>query len=117
VPSQLPSAADLLSYAKQGVNIVAPPTWALVQLQGNKIAPSQYVADAKAAGRHIITWTLERSGTLTDGGGFYYQTIALIIKNSGDTYELLESRIGLSRHGAGLGLTKPGHQTSLSRQW
>jgi glycerophosphoryl diester phosphodiesterase len=90
VLSELPSAADLLSYAKQGVNIVAPPTWALVQLQGNKIVPSQYVADAKAAGLQIITWTLERSGTLTDGGGFYYQTIAPVINNSGDTYELLD---------------------------
>ena len=90
VPSELPSAADLLSYAKQGVNIVAPPTWALVQLQGNKIVPSQYVADAKAAGLHIITWTLERSGTLTDGDGFYYQTIAPVINKSGDTYELLD---------------------------
>jgi len=25
-----------------------------------------------AAGLKIITWTLERSGTLTDGGGFYF---------------------------------------------
>jgi glycerophosphoryl diester phosphodiesterase len=61
-----------------------------VQLQGNKIVPSQFVADAKAAGLDIITWTLERSGTLADGGGFYYQTVAPVINNSGDTYELLD---------------------------
>jgi len=52
-------------YAQQGIKIVAPPTWALVGLQGNQIVPSQYTMDAKAAGLDIITWTLERSGTLT----------------------------------------------------
>lgn len=90
VPADLPTAADLLSYRAQGVNIVAPPTFALVTLQGNKIVPSQYAMDAKAAGLDIITWTLERSGTLVDGGGFYYQTIAPVINKPGDTYELLD---------------------------
>jgi glycerophosphoryl diester phosphodiesterase len=90
VPTDLPSADDLLGYAKQGIKIVAPPTWALVALQGNKIVPSQYSMTAKAAGLNIITWTLERSGTLTGGGGFYYQTVTPIIKKSGDTYELLD---------------------------
>ena len=90
VPADLPSAGDLMSYAQQGIKIVAPPTWALVQLQANKIVPSQYTVNAKAAGLNIITWTLERSGTLTDGGGFYYQTITPIINKSGDTYDLLD---------------------------
>jgi len=90
LPNELPSAAELQSYAQQGIKIVAPPTWALVALQGNKIVPSQYSMNAKAAGLDIITWTLERSGTLTDGGGYYYQTITPIIHKSGDTYELLD---------------------------
>jgi glycerophosphoryl diester phosphodiesterase len=90
LPNELPSAAELKSYAQQGIKIVAPPTWALVALQGDKIVPSQYSMDAKAAGLDIITWTLERSGTLTDGGGFYYQTITPVITKSGDTYELLD---------------------------
>jgi glycerophosphoryl diester phosphodiesterase len=90
VLADLPSASDLLSYAKQGIKIVAPPTWALVQLQANRIVPSPYTINAKAAGLNIITWTLERSGTLTDGGGFYYQTITPVVNKSGDTYELLD---------------------------
>ena len=90
LPNELPSAAELQSYAQQGIKIVAPPTWALVALQGNKIVPSQYSMNAKAAGLDIITWTLERSGTLTDGGGYYYQTITPVIHKSGDTYELLD---------------------------
>jgi glycerophosphoryl diester phosphodiesterase len=90
VPADLPSANDLKSYVQQGIKIVAPPTWALVALQGNKIVQSEYSMNAKAAGLDIITWTLERSGTLTDGGGFYYQTISPVINKSGDTYELLD---------------------------
>jgi glycerophosphoryl diester phosphodiesterase len=88
--SDLPSADELKSYAQQGIEIVAPPLWALVKLEGDKIVPSQYTTDAKAAGLDIITWTLERSGDLTDGGGFYYQTVTPVINNSGDTMEMLD---------------------------
>ena len=90
VPSELPSAAELKSYAQQGIKIVAPPLWALVALQGNSIVPSQYATNAKAVGLDIITWTLERSGTLTDGGGFYFQTVAPVINKSGDYMEVLD---------------------------
>ena len=90
VPADLPSAADLLSYRAQGVNIVAPPIWALIALQGDRIVPSKYTEDAKAAGLDIITWTLERSGLLTDGGGFYYQTVSPVINKPGDTMEVLD---------------------------
>jgi glycerophosphoryl diester phosphodiesterase len=90
VPSELPSATDLVSYAAQGVKIVAPPMWALVALQGNQIVPSQYAANAHAAGLNIITWTLERSGLLTDGGGFYYQTVSPVIHKPGDMMKVLD---------------------------
>jgi len=76
--------------AGQGVAIIAPPMWMLVALDGGKIVPSVYAQKAKAAGLGIITWTLERSGTLTDGGGWYYQSISDAIDNSGDTYVLLD---------------------------
>lgn len=89
VPSELPSAADLQSYAAQGVKIVAPPMWALVALQGNRIVPSQYAAHARAARLGLITWTLERSGLLTDGGGFYYQTVSPVIHKPGDMLNVL----------------------------
>lgn len=51
---------------------------------------SIYAKRAKEAGLDIITWTLERSGTLTDGGGWYYQSISDVVDNSGDTYALLD---------------------------
>lgn len=72
-----------------GVNYIAPPTWMLVTLDGDTIVPSLLAKEAKAAGLGIITWTLERSGPLKTGGGWYYQSISDITDNDGVTYELL----------------------------
>lgn len=75
----------------QGVEIIAPPLHVLVTLDGaGKIVPSAYAKAAKAAGLDIITWTLERSGTLADGGGYYFQSVKDAIKGSGDTYVVLD---------------------------
>ena len=72
-----------------GVNYIAPPLWMLVTLEDGKIIPSVYAKEAKAAGLDIITWTLERSGNLANGGGWYYQTIKDVTDNEGVAYELL----------------------------
>lgn len=82
---------DMTELASAGVNIIAPPTWMLVALNGNnQISPSIYAEQAKAAGLNIITWTLERSGFLMAGGGWYYQSITNAIDNDGDMFELLD---------------------------
>ena len=59
VPSELPSAAEL-HLRPAGHKHRRAAVWALVELQGNRIVPSQYAANAKAAELDIITWTLER---------------------------------------------------------
>ena len=83
-----PTMAEL---AAAGINIIAPPMWMLVELsQDGKIVPSGYAQAAKAAGLDIITWTLERSGPLEDGGGWYYRTISDAIDNDGDMLVLLD---------------------------
>ncbi len=83
-----PTMEELVS---EGVNIIAPPMWMLMALDGNnKIVPSTYAKEAKAAGLDIITWTLERSGLLKNGGGFYYQTVTDVINNDGDAYVALD---------------------------
>lgn len=74
----------------QGVNIIAPPMWMLVAEGDNgKPTPSVYAKAAREAGLNIITWTLERSGQLASGGGWYFQTISDITNNDGDAMELL----------------------------
>jgi glycerophosphoryl diester phosphodiesterase len=101
VPADVPSYEDLRGYRRQGIRIWAPPTWVLVGLDSNgKIVPSRAALDAKRAGLDIITWTLERSGLLRYGGGYYYQSLsntnppfsgkAGVIDRDGDTYELLD---------------------------
>ncbi len=83
-----PSMQEL---ADQGVKIIAPPMWMLVTLDADgRIVPSVYAEQAKAAGLKIITWTIERSGPLHDGGGWYYQTIKDAIKQDSDMLRLLD---------------------------
>jgi glycerophosphoryl diester phosphodiesterase len=77
--------------AAQGVRIVAPPMWALVTTDAqNRIVPSSYATAAKGAGLDIITWTLERSGPLATGGGYYFQSVTSAIDNDGDYFTMLD---------------------------
>lgn len=82
---------DMDTLAGYGVNIIAPPLWMLVTVDGsNRIVPSAYARAARAAGLDIIAWSLERSGPLVNGGGWYYQSIQPAINNDGDTFTLLD---------------------------
>jgi glycerophosphoryl diester phosphodiesterase len=74
-----------------GVNYIAPPTWMLVTLENGEIVPSELAKQAKAAGLEIITWTIERSGPLTHGGGWYYQSIGEITNNDGVMYDYIDA--------------------------
>jgi glycerophosphoryl diester phosphodiesterase len=82
------SMADLKS---MGVNYIAPPMWVLVTSENGKMVPSTYAKEAKAAGLNIITWTVERSGQLKNGGGWYYQSVSDFIDNDGDVMKLLHT--------------------------
>ncbi|EIJ41707.1 glycerophosphoryl diester phosphodiesterase [Beggiatoa alba B18LD] len=85
------STARLPELVAQGVKIVGPPTWMLVTLDAEKnIIPSNYAKKAKELGLDIITWTLERSGLLKTGGGWYYQSINDTINNDGDMMVFLD---------------------------
>ena len=92
IVADLPSYEQLAQYKAQGIQIVAPPIFALLALDaGNRIVPSEYARNAKMAGLDIITWTLERSGILADGSnGFYYQTFDAAIKTGGDMMQVLD---------------------------
>jgi len=82
---------DMKVLAGEGVRIIAPPMWMLVTLNEKKdIVPSAYAKAAKEAGLDIITWTLERSGPLKGGGGWYYQSIKDVIDSDDDMLKLLD---------------------------
>ena len=72
--ADLPGANELASYKAEGINIVAPPMFALLAVENGKIVPSQYAKDAKAAGNN----------------GFYYQTIDSAIQREGDMMTVLD---------------------------
>ncbi len=82
-----PSMEELFA---MGVRIIAPPMYMLLTVEDGRIVPSIYAKNAREAGLEIITWTIERSGLLTVGGGFYYQTVSSLINNDGDMYEVLD---------------------------
>lgn len=83
-----PSMAAL---AASGVKTIAPPIFMLLSLNDQgKIGSSEYAKSAKHAGLDIIAWTLERSGPLSSGGGFYYQGLTEAINNDGDMLTALD---------------------------
>jgi glycerophosphoryl diester phosphodiesterase len=100
-----PTAENFAALAGRGVNIVAPPMFALLALDDqNAIIPSDYALLAKGAGLDIITWTIERSGRLIEdmkegsGGTFYYGTTLDAITNDGDmmvTLDVLAKEVGI----------------------
>ncbi len=85
------SLAWMESLSAQGVNILAPALWKMLTLDGHQqIVPSDYAENAKAAGLDMIAWTVERSGPLANGGGWYHQTITDAINNDGDVFNVID---------------------------
>jgi glycerophosphoryl diester phosphodiesterase len=73
-----------------GVNYIAPPLWVLLTLENGKIVPSTYAVKARQAGLKMIAWSFERSGSLQNGGGWYYQSIADAITSDGAMYQVID---------------------------
>ena len=89
--SDLPTLEALKSYKADGIRIVAPPLFALLQEKDGAVVPSDYAKNAKAAGLEIITWSLERSGILANGkSGWYYQSFDKAITREGDMMVVLD---------------------------
>jgi glycerophosphoryl diester phosphodiesterase len=83
---------------EMGVNFIAPPLFVLLTLEDGEIVPSPYAKAAKEADLDIITWTLERSGPISSGGGWYYQTIGDVIDSDGkmlEVVDVLASQVGV----------------------
>lgn len=72
-----------------GVNYIAPPMWMLVTTKDGKMVPSVLAEKATEADLKIITWTLERSGPLANGGGWYFQTVKDVTNNDANYFDIL----------------------------
>ncbi len=78
--------------ADMGVNYIAPPMWMLLTTdESGKMVASEYAKAAQEADLDIITWTLERSGPLTSGGGWYFQSVKEATDTDGDYFTILHA--------------------------
>nr|WP_043844716.1 glycerophosphodiester phosphodiesterase family protein [Roseivivax marinus] len=82
---------DFAALKEQGVNYLAPSLNMMMTVgENDEIAASEYAMAAKDAGLELIAWTLERSGPLAEGGGWYFQSVNDIVDSDGDYYEALD---------------------------
>lgn len=89
------SRDELKQLKREGVRIIAPPIFALLDVSpSGRVVPSAYARDIKALGFDIITWSFERQdlrqGATT--GGFYYQfdPTGATIRTDSDMYKALD---------------------------
>ncbi|SDS10846.1 glycerophosphoryl diester phosphodiesterase [Halopseudomonas xinjiangensis] len=85
------SLAYMEELRAQGVQVLAPAIWKMLTLNGRgDIVPSEYAENARTAGLDMIAWSMERSGPLANGGGWYYQSINDAINNDGDMLTVID---------------------------
>ncbi|WPZ20702.1 glycerophosphodiester phosphodiesterase family protein [Sulfitobacter faviae] len=77
-------AEDFADLKAKGVNYLAPSLNMMLTNKDGAIAASEYAIAAKEAGLTLIAWTLERSGPLASGGGWYFQSVNDIVKDDSD---------------------------------
>ena len=92
--ADLPAAEQLRSnlsaLKQQGIRTLAPPLWALLRSdEQGALHASTLAIEARQQGFELITWTLERSGTLQDDNDYYLQGIGNAINGPGDVWHLL----------------------------
>ena len=81
---------DFAALKAQGVNYLAPSLNMLMTVENGKIVASAYAKAARESGLNLITWTLERSGPLANGGGWYFESVNDVIDRDGDYFEVLD---------------------------
>ena len=75
---------DFEALKARGVNYISASLNMLMTNEDGKIAASAYAKAAKAADIKLIAWTLERSGPLATGGGWYFQSVNDIVRSDSD---------------------------------
>ena len=73
---------DFAALKEQGVQYLAPSMNMLLTATNGKVEASAYAMAAKEAGLNLISWTLERSGPLASGGGWYFQSVKDVTNNA-----------------------------------
>lgn len=83
--------AEMKKLREDGLNYLAPAIPMLITHKDGNIVPSDYAKAAKDNGFKLIAWTIERSGPLANGGGWYYSSLNNdIIKTDSDLLRVLD---------------------------
>ncbi|HKU14479.1 MAG TPA: glycerophosphodiester phosphodiesterase family protein [Steroidobacteraceae bacterium] len=90
------SLEELRQLKRAGVQIIAPPIPALLEVDANdRIVPSQYAKDIKSTGFDIITWSFERADLRNGGAGagfyYYFDPTSRALKKDSDMYQALDT--------------------------
>jgi glycerophosphoryl diester phosphodiesterase len=90
------SNARLAELRKAGVQIIAPPMWALLAVDDhNEVVPSPYARDIKAAGFRIITWSFDRvnltRGAAGQGSYYAFDPEGKAIRKDSDMFKALDT--------------------------
>jgi len=79
---------------KQGVHILAPPLWALLEVdQQGVFQASPYARLAQQAELQLVTWSVERSAPIGSQDDWYYQGLSNGLKQEGDIYHMLDALV------------------------
>lgn len=91
-------AQDFAALKARGVQYLAPSINMLLTAENGQIAASAYARAAKAAGLKLIAWSLERSGPLAQGGGWYFKPVNDIVDTDADylvALDVLAQEVGV----------------------
>ncbi|MGB5865084.1 MAG: glycerophosphodiester phosphodiesterase family protein [Sulfitobacter sp.] len=75
---------DFAALKARGVNYIGASLNMLLTDENGAIAASAYAKAAWDADINLIAWTLERSGPLAQGGGWYFQSVGDIVRDDSD---------------------------------
>ncbi|WP_395377310.1 glycerophosphodiester phosphodiesterase family protein [Marinicella sp. W31] len=88
------TADGMRALKKQGVQTLAPPLWALLEVdRQGQFQASKYAQLARAAELQLVTWSLERSVPIGVKNDWYYQGLNTALKKEGDIYYLLDALV------------------------
>jgi glycerophosphoryl diester phosphodiesterase len=110
------TVAELQQLKAQGVKIIVPPLFALLEVHSaDEIVPSPYALDIKGLGFDIIAWTFERSdlrrGAATARFYYLFDAQGKAVQKDSDMYKALDV---LARQAGILGIFSDWLQPSLT---
>ncbi|MGE4340064.1 MAG: hypothetical protein AB7E55_29540, partial [Pigmentiphaga sp.] len=82
--------AHELWFGAWSIEVSVRPLYLIDKMVDGPLKHMLLACAGKEAGIRILAWSLERSGPLTDGGGWYCHSVSDTISGGGDYYQVLD---------------------------